>query len=119
MHFDWCCDDWDEVVLQYCPQTTISTPTTRTTTTAIPTTTAITTTTTTSGGSCKVRQEWIEANPDVPMVSSCPEGEGVFLNKLADGTWKMDDDLWDDFPRKWHTVNPDLSHNIACKFNKI
>ena len=97
MHSDWCCDDWDEVALQYCPPTT----------------------TTTSGGSCKVRQEWIEANPDVPMVSSCPEGEGVFLNKLADGTWKMDDDLWDDFPRKWHTVNPDLSHNIACKFNKI
>lgn len=29
---------------------------------------------------CKVRQEWVEAHPDVTLTSSCPNGEGKFYN---------------------------------------
>ena len=71
-----------------------------------------------SGGSCKVRHEWVDANSNVPMVSSCPTGEDVFLKKLQDGTFVFDRDMYDDFRQKWNTVNPGYrAHSyLACKF---
>ena len=71
-----------------------------------------------AGGSCKARQEWIEANPDVQIVSSCPAAEEIFLNKLENGTFVHSNDKQDNFEEKWNTVNSQRA-DLACKFLQI
>ena len=72
-----------------------------------------------SGGSCKNRQEWIEANPDVSMMSSCPNGEEILLKKLENGTFVFETDVFHNFEHKWETVNPNFDVSMACKFYKL
>ena len=70
-------------------------------------------------GSCKARQERIEANPDVPMISSCPKGEEILLTKFQNGNFLYDHDVYNNFKATWNTVNPDFHHTLACKFYKL
>ena len=72
-----------------------------------------------SGGSCKVRHAYIEANPDVSMMSSCPTAEGIFLDKLENGNFVFNETMFDNFFDTWYTVNPDLAYWKPCKFNKL
>ena len=72
-----------------------------------------------SGGSCKVQQAYIEANPDVSMVRSCPTAVGVFLDKFENGKFVFNNTMFDNFIDTWNTVNPGLNYYIPCKFNKL
>ena len=63
-------------------------------------------------GSCKVRQEWIEANPEVQLISSCPIGdEFIFKN----GTTVFDREKSAAHKKKFETLNPGIESWRSCK----
>ena len=65
-----------------------------------------------ASGSCKVRQEWIEANPEVQLISSCPIGD-EFIYKNGTTVWD-----WDKFSaheKKFETLNPGIESWRFCK----
>ena len=65
-----------------------------------------------SSGSCKFRQEWIEANPAVQSISSCPIGD-QFMYK--EGTTVWDGAKFNAFIDMWNTVNSGIPSWRACK----
>ena len=57
--------------------------------------------------SCQIRQEWVEANPQVMMTSSCPKGTEIMFEE---GTTIYDDSLYTMFEQEWKNANPSIEN---------
>ena len=65
-----------------------------------------------SSGSCKDRQEWIEANPAVQLISSCPIGKEIIYK---DGTTVWDKEKTAANKKMFETLNPGIESWRYCK----